>query len=81
MRAQSEAQELGDERACALLGRDGHVRPLDEVERLVLVAALCRYDGNISSMSKALQIGRGTLYRRLAHHELSVEPFRLGTVP
>lgn len=47
------------------LGPDGHVRPLDEVEREAIGLAIRLYDGNLSEAARRLGIGRSTLYRRL----------------
>jgi transcriptional regulator of acetoin/glycerol metabolism len=62
----------------ALFNDEGQFRSLDDVERTVLTIALRRYRGNASDIARALQIGRTTLYRRLAHHGISLQPFRLG---
>jgi transcriptional regulator of acetoin/glycerol metabolism len=62
-----------------LFDEDGHVRPLDDIERTVLIVALRKYRGNASDISRALQIGRTTLYRRLAYHGLVLDRYRHGS--
>lgn len=39
--------------------------PLAELERQAILAAMERFDGNLSAVSRALGIGRTTLYRKL----------------
>ncbi len=48
-----------------LVGTDGHVRPLDEIESETIRFAISRYGGNLSEAARRLGIGRSTLYRRL----------------
>jgi DNA-binding NtrC family response regulator len=45
---------------------DGHVRPLEEVEAYVIKLAIVHYGGRISEVARRLQLGRSTLYRKLA---------------
>jgi DNA-binding NtrC family response regulator len=47
------------------IGADGHILPLEEIEAAALRAALERYSGNISEVSRRLGVGRSTLYRKL----------------
>lgn len=49
-----------------ILGGDGHVRPLSEIEATAIRLALRIYDGNLSEAARRLGIGRSTLYRKLA---------------
>lgn len=49
-----------------ILGADGHVRPLVEIEGTAIRLALRLYDGNLSEAARRLGIGRSTLYRKLA---------------
>lgn len=49
-----------------ILGTDGHVRPLAEIEGTAIRLALRIYDGNLSEAARRLGIGRSTLYRKLA---------------
>jgi DNA-binding NtrC family response regulator len=59
-----------------LTGADGHVRPLDEIERDVIRYAISHYRGQMSEVARRLKFGRSTLYRKLEglglrddHHE------------
>jgi DNA-binding NtrC family response regulator len=46
----------------------GEVRPLAEVEREAILAALAVHGGNRTRTAKALQIGAATLYRKLGQY-------------
>jgi DNA-binding NtrC family response regulator len=46
------------------------VRPLDEIEREYIVAALARNDGNQTRTAEQLRIGSATLYRKLKSYGL-----------
>ncbi|MGH6788896.1 MAG: sigma-54-dependent transcriptional regulator [Pseudolabrys sp.] len=48
-----------------LIGPDGNVRPLEELERDVIRFAISHYRGQMSEVARRLQIGRSTLYRKL----------------
>lgn len=54
-------------RQCAdtlqVLTRDGHVRPLIEIEREMVSLALVKNRGNVTKAAAELGIGRTTLYR------------------
>jgi DNA-binding NtrC family response regulator len=51
----------------------GTVRPLDEVEKEYILAALQLNDGNQTHTAEQLQIGSATLYRKLKRYRLIVE--------
>ena len=51
---------------------DGHVRPLEEVEREAIGLAIRRYEGNLSEAARRLGSGRSTLYRRLGEQDRGV---------
>jgi DNA-binding NtrC family response regulator len=53
---------------------DGAVRPLDEVEREYILAALDLNGGNQTRTAEQLQIGSATLYRRLKKYGSVVKP-------
>lgn len=48
-----------------LVDVDGQTRPLAEVEREILEAAIVKATGNYSKASRALGISRNTLYRKV----------------
>ncbi len=48
----------------------GTVRPLDEVEKEYILAALGLNDGNQTHTAEQLQIGPATLYRKLKSYGL-----------
>lgn len=48
-----------------LLSWSGKFRPLEEVEREVIVAALAHCGGRMKLAAKILKIGRSTLYRKV----------------
>lgn len=53
-----------DSTAIQLVGPDGHVRPMKEIERATIAFAIRRY-GNHSEAARRLEIGRSTIYRKL----------------
>ena len=55
----------------ALLDLEGHVRPLDELEKELIRFAINHYRGQMSEVARRLQIGRSTLYRKLESLGLS----------
>jgi len=48
-----------------LLGPDGQVRPLEEIEAETVRFAIAHYRSHMSEVARRLQIGRSTLYRKL----------------
>jgi len=53
-----------------LLGHDGHIRRLIDVEREMIALALRRYRGRMSEIARRLGIGRSTLYRKIDDYQL-----------
>lgn len=51
----------------------GHIKPLAEVEKEVILEAMKRYRGKISEVARRLKIGRSTLYRKLEEYGLYPE--------
>jgi DNA-binding NtrC family response regulator len=51
---------------------DGHVRPLEAVERELIRFAIDHYGGQMSEVARRLRIGRSTLYRKLK--EMGIDP-------
>ena len=60
---ESEAQ--GADVRLRLVGTDGHVRPLAEIESETIRFAVSRYGGNLSEAARRLGLGRSTRDRRL----------------
>jgi DNA-binding NtrC family response regulator len=48
-----------------LLGVDGHIRPMEEIEAAVIRFTIAHYRGRMTEVSRRLGIGRSTLYRKL----------------
>jgi len=55
-----------------IIGDDGHVRRLDEMEQAAIRYAIDHYGGRMSEVARRLGIGRSTLYRKLK--EMGIEP-------
>jgi DNA-binding NtrC family response regulator len=49
----------------AMLGDDGEVRPLEDMEAETIRFAISHYRGQMSEVARRLKIGRSTLYRKL----------------
>ncbi len=60
--------------ALPLLGPEGEVRPLDEIEAELIRYAITHYRGQMSEVARRLRIGRSTLYRKLDALGLNSEP-------
>ncbi|MBL9097937.1 MAG: sigma-54-dependent Fis family transcriptional regulator [Alphaproteobacteria bacterium] len=48
-----------------VMGIDGHLRKLEEIEHELIRFAIDRYEGHMSEVARRLGIGRSTLYRKL----------------
>ena len=55
----------GGEATISMIGNDGEVRGLDEIEADVIRFAITHYRGQMSEVARRLRIGRSTLYRKL----------------
>jgi DNA-binding NtrC family response regulator len=55
-----------DPPSLALLDAHGHMRPLGVLEDEAIRFAIAYYDGRINEVARRLEIGRSTLYRKLA---------------
>jgi len=60
------APSQGSGEAYSLIGPQGHVRRLADIEADAIRAALRHYKGHMSEAARRLGIGRSTLYRKLA---------------
>jgi DNA-binding NtrC family response regulator len=48
-----------------MVGSDGEIRPLDQLEAEIIQFAITHYRGQMSEVARRLKIGRSTLYRKL----------------
>jgi DNA-binding NtrC family response regulator len=49
----------------SVMGLDGHLRKLEEIEHELIRFAIDKYEGHMSEVARRLGIGRSTLYRKL----------------
>jgi len=63
----------GHDGALGLEDDKAAVRPLHEIEREMMIAALRETEGNVSEAARRLGIGRATFYRRAQRHGLTRE--------
>jgi DNA-binding NtrC family response regulator len=57
----------------ALLGPDGHMRPMETLESDAIRFAIDHYRGRMTEVARRLQIGRSTLYRKLKELGLAAD--------
>ena len=57
-----------------VMGIDGHLRKLEEIEHELIRFAIEKYEGHMSEVARRLGIGRSTLYRKL--REMGVDDER-----
>jgi DNA-binding NtrC family response regulator len=55
-----------------MVGEDGEVRPLEEMEAEAIRFAISHYRGQMSEVARRLKIGRSTLYRKLEEADAGV---------
>lgn len=55
----------GQGNSISLLGRDGNIRTLEEIENEIIHFALKHYEHHMSEIARKLGIGRSTLYRKI----------------
>jgi len=53
-----------------VLGEDGHMRELEDIEAELIKRAIEHYGGRMSEVARRLKIGRSTLYRKLKEYGL-----------
>lgn len=51
--------------AIFLLGENGHIRPMEDIEMEIIQRAIAHYGGRMSKAARVLGIGRSTLYRKI----------------
>jgi DNA-binding NtrC family response regulator len=73
--AKAQEEERKRQEGLGLADPDGgsNVRPLKDLEREMMVAALKETRGNVSEAARRLGIGRATFYRRAQRHGLTRE--------
>ena len=59
----ASAERKGD--GLNVMGIDGHLRKLEEIEHELIRFAIEKYEGHMSEVARRLGIGRSTLYRKL----------------
>ena len=59
-----------------VVGVDGHLRKLEEIEFELIRFAIEKYEGHMSEVARRLGIGRSTLYRKL--REMGIDEERAG---
>jgi DNA-binding NtrC family response regulator len=57
----------------SVMGIDGHLRKLEEIEHELIRFAIEKYEGHMSEIARRLGIGRSTLYRKLREMGLDDE--------
>jgi DNA-binding NtrC family response regulator len=65
------ARRAVNEAGVALYQADGHMRSLEEIEADVIRLAIGHYRGRMTEVARRLNIGRSTLYRKLAELGIS----------
>jgi len=74
--AESAAEGGAGPGPVAVLDPDGHLRPLEEIERDLIQFAIETYAGRMAEVARRLGIGRSTLYRKVREHDLEVDAAR-----
>src|SRR5690606_25160245 len=59
-----------------IVDADGHLRPLEAIERDLIQYAIETYAGRMAEVARRLGIGRSTLYRKVREHDLEVDAVR-----
>jgi DNA-binding NtrC family response regulator len=72
--ASAPASASSEPGTLCLLGANGDVRPLEDIEFETIRFAIAHYRGQMSEVARKLQIGRSTLYRKLEHLGLDGRP-------
>jgi DNA-binding NtrC family response regulator len=70
-KAPSLARRTNSEAGVTLYQSDGHMRSLEEIEADVIRLAIGHYRGRMTEVARRLNIGRSTLYRKLAELGIS----------
>jgi DNA-binding NtrC family response regulator len=70
-KAPTLARRVVNEAGVTLYQSDGHMRSLEEIEADVIRLAIGHYRGRMTEVARRLNIGRSTLYRKLAELGIS----------
>ena len=70
MRREFVQVEIRDPTATSLLGSNGEIRKMNDIEADIIRFALKHYRGQMSEIARRLGIGRSTLYRKLKEYNL-----------
>ncbi len=62
--------EIRDPNAMSLIGSNGEMRTLEDIETATIRFALTHYRGQMSEIARRLGIGRSTLYRKMKEYGL-----------
>jgi DNA-binding NtrC family response regulator len=65
--------EIRDPNAMPLIGANGEMRTLEDIEAATIRFALAHYRGQMSEIARRLGIGRSTLYRKMKEYGLEEE--------
>ncbi|MBM3562688.1 MAG: sigma-54-dependent Fis family transcriptional regulator [Alphaproteobacteria bacterium] len=65
--------EIRDPNAMPLVGANGEMRTLEDIEAATIRFALAHYRGQMSEIARRLGIGRSTLYRKMKEYGLEEE--------
>ncbi len=67
---------MGELSPVAIVDENGHLRPLEQIERDLIQYAIETYAGRMAEVARRLGIGRSTLYRKVREHDLEVDAAR-----
>ena len=70
-KAPTLARRVVNEAGVSLYQANGHMRSLEEIEADVIRLAIGHYRGRMTEVARRLNIGRSTLYRKLAELGIS----------
>lgn len=59
----------------SLIGSDGHIRSVDDIEKEMITSAMRYYHGCISEIARRLGLGRSTLYRKMRKYNIDQDVY------
>jgi DNA-binding NtrC family response regulator len=72
----ASAAARGELSPVPIIDENGHLRPLEAIERDLIQYAIETYAGRMAEVARRLGIGRSTLYRKVREHDLEVDALR-----